>query len=209
MKDISRMGNHYQFMEAPYRAFVSPANRSNFLFKMEGNVLGNVTALNFEDEVWEHVLLEPLMVDRCPTWTEMVSLKEHFWESSDVIIQVHPTRKNYINIEPYTLHQWRHKKIKYDLATIAQTTRELLEKRPEKDRFCSFMTTANGRRLIAIYGAKRWPSWEEVCREKQRYFGEDCPAVQYNVSREFDLNNEFLLTVWDASNISLPPTSLV
>lgn len=209
MKDISQMPNHFAFMEAYYRPFVLPVNRSNFLFEMEGKGLGNVTALNFEDEEWEHVLLEPLTEDRCPTWTEMVRLKEYFWESDDVIIQVHPARKNYINIQPYTLHQWKHKKSKHDLATIIQTTRELLKKRPEKDRFCSFMATANGRRLIAIYGAKRWPSWEEVCREKQRYFGENCPAVQYNVSREFDLNNEFLLTVWDASNISLPPTRLV
>lgn len=207
MKNLQKLPNHLFHLEMMYRHLIPACNRSDFLFDMNGKDIGNATALNFPDEEWEHVLLEPLTLQRCPSWTEMVKLKNTFWESQDVVIQVHPAKKDYINIQPYTLHQWKKHSFEYDVDTVLETTAELLKDTSKS--FHSFESVSHGQRFIAIYGGTRWPSWEEVCAEKQHYFGPNCPAVQYNISPSFDLNDRFLLTVWDASNLPLPPKRLV
>jgi len=54
---------------------------------------------------WEHVSVS--LSDRCPTWREMCAIKAIFWDADDVVIQYHPTEKEYINNHPYCLHLWR------------------------------------------------------------------------------------------------------
>ena len=54
---------------------------------------------------WEHVSVSTY--DRCPTWEEMCHVKKLFWDPDDVVIQLHPAEKNYVNNHPYTLHLWR------------------------------------------------------------------------------------------------------
>lgn len=206
MKNLSLLPNHYLPSERLYRWMLPPSYRSDFLFRMDAAV-GIATAINPPDEYWEHVLLLPLTEDRCPTWPEMVRLKDMFWNPKEVVIQVHPSVENYINIDPYTLHLWKHRFFQYDLSNILLTTAELLK--DSSTSFHSFSSIVHGRRFIAIYGGTRWPTWEEVCIEKQRYFGANTTAIQFNISREFDLNDHFLLTIWDATNYPLPPTRLV
>ena len=207
MKDLQKIPNHFMFMENQYRNLISASNCSDFYFAMEGNKIGDVTAITFPDEVWEHVLLDPLTLQRCPTWPEMVRMKEMFWNPRDVVIQVHPAKKDYINIMPYALHQWRHRFFRYDLSHVFETTKQLLENTSTEPHYITDIS--HGQRFIAIYGGNNWPSWENVCDIKQKCFGPDCPAIQYNLSKEFDLNSKFLLTVWDASNLPLPPRELV
>jgi hypothetical protein len=56
-------------------------------------------------EGWEHVSVS--MKYRCPTWEEMCKIKELFWDDEDVVIQYHPSKKDYINNHPFCLHLWR------------------------------------------------------------------------------------------------------
>ena len=193
-------------MEASYRKYAAVEQRSDFLFFMD-NCFGDATAINFLDEDWEHALLFPITKKRCPTWPEMVRLKEFFWQKNDVAIQVHPTRANYINIHPYTLHLWHSREHCYDLSVVREVTSSILKEKHSS--FHSFSSSYLGTRFIAIYGGSRWPTWEEVCHEKQRFFGPDCPAIQFNLDPQFDLNDNFLLTLWDATGIDLPPVRLV
>ena len=54
---------------------------------------------------WEHVSVS--LGDRCPTWEEMVFVKNLFWDPDDCVVQFHPARKDYVNSHPFCLHLWR------------------------------------------------------------------------------------------------------
>ncbi len=64
-------------------------------------------------------------------------------------------------------------------------------------------------KILAIFGDKRWPTWEEVCKAKQKYWEPEEAAVQFNMSYEEDMNEEFCILLWDAQDMLLPPTYLV
>ena len=54
---------------------------------------------------WEHVSVS--LPNRCPNWTEMCFVKDLFWDENEVVMQLHPAKKDYINNHPYCLHMWR------------------------------------------------------------------------------------------------------
>ena len=54
---------------------------------------------------WEHVSVST--PHRCPTWEEMVFIKDLFWKDDEIVFQLHPAKKDYVNCHPYTLHLWR------------------------------------------------------------------------------------------------------
>jgi hypothetical protein len=58
-------------------------------------------------EGWEHVSVST--AKRTPTWQEMQWVKGQFWEDSEIVVQFHPAKSNYINNHPYCLHMWRHR----------------------------------------------------------------------------------------------------
>ena len=93
------------------------------------------------------------------------------------------------------------------MSLVRDVTSSIVKERHSS--FHSFSSCYLGTRFVAIFGGYRWPTWVEVCREKQRFFGPDCPAIQFNLDPQFDLNGSFLLTLWDATGINLPPKRLV
>jgi hypothetical protein len=54
---------------------------------------------------WEHVSVS--LPARCPTWDEMCFVKDLFWDATDLVIQLHPPRSEYVNTHEYCLHMWR------------------------------------------------------------------------------------------------------
>lgn len=54
---------------------------------------------------WEHVSVS--LPNRCPNWEEMCYIKDLFWQEDEVVIQIHPAKKDYINNHPFCLHLWR------------------------------------------------------------------------------------------------------
>lgn len=65
---------------------------------------------------WEHVSVsirrknakgayEPSSI--MPEWRDMRKVKDMFWGDDDVVMQLHPAKKNYVNIHPHVLHLWR------------------------------------------------------------------------------------------------------
>lgn len=63
--------------------------------------------------------------------------------------------------------------------------------------------------IVIIFCGEEWLSWEEVCKIKQRYWDPEEVAVQFNVSRELDCNEEHMILLWDATNFDLPPKDFV
>lgn len=62
-----------------------------------------------DGEGWEHVSVHcrKFGKDQTPTWDEMCFIKSLFWDDLDVVIQYHPSSKDYINNHKNTLHLWR------------------------------------------------------------------------------------------------------
>ena len=54
---------------------------------------------------WEHVSVS--LPYRCPTWIEMCSVKDIFWDDHDLVMQLHPPKSDYVNNHPLCLHLWR------------------------------------------------------------------------------------------------------
>ena len=54
---------------------------------------------------WQHVSVS--LPFRCPTWPEMVKIKNLFWNEDETVIQFHPKKSEYINCHPHCLHLWR------------------------------------------------------------------------------------------------------
>ena len=54
---------------------------------------------------WEHVSICPK--NRTATWEEMCMLKDMFWDDDEVVMQLHPAKKNYVNNMKNCLHLWK------------------------------------------------------------------------------------------------------
>lgn len=54
---------------------------------------------------WEHVSVS--LQSRCPNWKEMCFIKDLFWGDDEVVMQLHPAKKDYVNQHPYCLHLWK------------------------------------------------------------------------------------------------------
>ena len=58
-------------------------------------------------EGWEHVSVAPLKKNMMPTWDDMCILKEMFWNDDEEVHQIHPKKKEYVNLINNCLHLWR------------------------------------------------------------------------------------------------------
>ena len=56
---------------------------------------------------WEHVSVSPMKKHITPTWEDMCFIKDLFWYESEAVIQIHPTKADYVNNMPNCLHLWR------------------------------------------------------------------------------------------------------
>ena len=54
---------------------------------------------------WEHVSVS--LPNRCPNWIEMCFIKDLFWGEDEVVMQLHPAKKDYVNFHQYCLHLWK------------------------------------------------------------------------------------------------------
>lgn len=60
-----------------------------------------------DNEDWEHVCI--VHANRLPEYEELVRLKEEGWNNSEIAIQVHPPKAEYVNNLENALHLWRYK----------------------------------------------------------------------------------------------------
>ncbi len=158
---------------------------------------------------WEHVCITHL--DSMPEYEELVKLKEEAWQTSEIAIQVHPPKSEYINTMQYALHLWRNK-------CISKKTEEKLRvkildayKKAQKEYTGKekAVLLSGQQKIVAIFGEDRWPTWEEVCAVKQQYWEPEEAAVQFNLSYKEDMNKEYCILLWDATDMLLPDKKLV
>jgi hypothetical protein len=73
-----------------------------FGFKVEGVELHVIAG---RGKGWDHISVS--CRDRCPTWNEMDKMKRIFFEDDEIVMQLHVSPKDHINLHPFTLHMWR------------------------------------------------------------------------------------------------------
>lgn len=54
---------------------------------------------------WDHVSISSK--SRTPTWEVMAKVKDIFFESNEVVMQLHPAKENYVNLSEHCLHLWK------------------------------------------------------------------------------------------------------
>lgn len=73
------------------------------LLSAQTNRILNIIAS--DGEGWEHVSVS--LNNRTPNWNEMTFAKNVFWDDSDLVVQFHPPKSEYINCHSFCLHMWR------------------------------------------------------------------------------------------------------
>ncbi len=56
---------------------------------------------------WEHVSVAPYQKRITPSWDDMCRLKDLFFLEDEDVIQIHPSKAEYVNNIPNCLHLWR------------------------------------------------------------------------------------------------------
>lgn len=62
---------------------------------------------------WEHVSVSH--ETKIPSWKVMCEIKDMFFNTNEVVMQLHPRKKDYVNNHPNCLHLW--KPIEQDIPT--------------------------------------------------------------------------------------------
>ena len=60
-----------------------------------------------DGEGWDHVSVSVVGSDETPTWSEMCFVKDLFFHAEECVLQYHPPRSHYVNIDAGCLHLWR------------------------------------------------------------------------------------------------------
>jgi hypothetical protein len=86
-------------------------NGNNGAFVFRSKIPGrDLWVIASDQKAWEHVSVHAANRTHklfVPTWEEMCSIKDLFWDPEDVVMQLHPARSVWINNNPATLHLWR------------------------------------------------------------------------------------------------------
>ena len=156
--------------------------------------------------------------NRCPTWPEMVYLNYLLFFTDDVpTFQVHPCLDQYVNDNKYALHIWKHQTnfmshiILSEMRFLTELVLEKFKNTPIPSERKVEHGEVSGKQYIAIWGGDDWPTWDEVCKIKQKEFG-DVTALQFHISQELDLNKKRVLLLWLADHnlsIQLPSKDMV
>jgi hypothetical protein len=87
-------------------------NGMNGVFQFRGPRGLDILCIVSDGGGWDHVSFEEVPPNEhvkqdVPTWEETCAVKDYFFESYEVAIQIHPAKKNYVNLHPFVLHLWR------------------------------------------------------------------------------------------------------
>lgn len=116
MKDLRQL-NKYRDIEGQKKLMPEHYRRSLagiFKIPLNSEETARVIADNgLNSSEWEHVSVS--LPTRCLTWEEMCKIKDLFFNEDEAVIQIHPSKKDYVNVYNYCLHLWRPKTEKLPL----------------------------------------------------------------------------------------------
>lgn len=59
---------------------------------------------------WDHVSVVPLGQKYPPNWSAMCAIKDLCFGEDEVVMELHPAKKNYVNLCDNCLHLWKPQK---------------------------------------------------------------------------------------------------
>jgi hypothetical protein len=85
----------------------NPAWGNNGVFLLPGPERHKLYVIASDEMGWEHCSVSLAAKARIPLWSEMVYVKDLFWQEDEVVVQYHPAKADYINFQGSTLHLWK------------------------------------------------------------------------------------------------------
>jgi hypothetical protein len=64
---------------------------------------------NENEAGWEHVSISPKHKFTLPSWNDMCTLKDIFFNDEEEAYQIHPKKSEYVNFSENCLHLWKPK----------------------------------------------------------------------------------------------------
>ncbi|MET7041058.1 hypothetical protein WBZ18_03545 [Clostridium botulinum] len=101
MKDLDYIDKN----RIPLYGQLGDKHNGAFELKMKGEKYFVVAS---DGQGWDHVSVSHK--HKIPSWKVMNAVKEMFFEDDEVVMQLHPSKKDYINNHPNCLHLWRPQK---------------------------------------------------------------------------------------------------
>ncbi len=92
----------FRVVSGALKSNASDGNNGVFYVRVKQKKL---TVVASDGEEWEHVSISYPM--RTPSWADMHAIKKLFWDSQDLVVQLHPPESDYINNCSTVLHLWR------------------------------------------------------------------------------------------------------
>lgn len=102
MKDSMRNLSHLSENRVALMGDYGDEHNGAFILKIKGETYQVIVS---NGGGWEHVSISHK--HKIPSWTTMNTLKDLFFEEDEVVMQLHPAKKNYVNNHPNTLHLWK------------------------------------------------------------------------------------------------------
>lgn len=90
--------------------YVKPLYGDTYVAEIETGRLRGSVVFGFNECGWEHVSVSPYS-GKTPSWDDMCTIKDMFWNDEEAVIQIHPKKSEYVNIQDNCLHLWRHKEM--------------------------------------------------------------------------------------------------
>ena len=152
-------------------------------------------------------------VNKCPSYQEMMMIKEKLFSEEDVVFQLHPREEDYINTHPYCLHLWKPNNCNMVVPPLNSINNDELTENTyfEHEGIIVRIKTGelDGWQVARVYCftkdgklIKSNPTWDIMCKVKSLIFGEKDAAFQFMSSTS---NKHLGLDIWYPKNLDLMP----
>lgn len=138
---------------------------------------GTCSAVWCENENgYEHVSVSPKHKFRIPSWEDMCTLKEIFFEDEEEVYQIHPKKSEYVNLSKNCLHLW--KPIGHELGELVDNS-GMYEDREDVSN------TNVGNKWIPV-------EWRELTEEEKKQY-RNTDAVEYMLDCKLPEDSEEII----------------
>jgi len=107
--------NKFRVREGVMGSDDSIGNYGLFLIPLNDRTTAQVIVDGGDESGWEHISvlirytnMRGKVTERTPTWGDMCTVKELFWDTEETVIQYHPPHSRYVDNHPHVLHLWPH-----------------------------------------------------------------------------------------------------
>lgn len=168
---------------------------------------------------WDHVSVtlhkkNGASIKRCPSYEEMLMIKEKIFAEDEVVFQLHPREEDYIDTHPYCLHLWKPNNCSMIVPPINSLNDDELTGSTyfEYENIIVRIKTGeiDGWQVARVYCftkdgnlIKSGPNWDVMCEAKSFVFGEKDAAFQFMGSTSNIKHNS--LDIWFPKNLDLMP----